>query len=148
MNAQYKELSFDHIITAISEGKIVEVEKFDPTDKPVWVTISGVITVNELNQLKNNRFRQVTPIINIGGHIIPKPLTEPPEEGARFYMVSLGSVDLYNFGLWDNAYGFYKTMLKRGLMHSTEEAAIAHTKALIAISCDAIQEEADNGTNE
>ena len=140
MNEQYKELSFDHIITAISDGKIVEVEKFGRTGLPVWVTISGITTINELNQLKDSRFRQAIQTVNIGGHIVPKPLTEPPEEGVKFYMASLGSVILYNFGLWDNAYGYHKTMLKRGLVHSTKEAAIAHTKALIDISYDAIQE--------
>lgn len=147
MNEQYKELSFDYIITAISDGKIVEVEKFDQTGKPVWVTISGITTINELNQLKDSRFRQALQTINIGGHIVPKPLTEPPEHDTTIYMASLLNKSLYSSDWWTN-HAMSQEWLKRGLVHTTKEAAIAHAKALIAISCDAIQEEADNGTNE
>lgn len=134
MISQYsQELSFDDAITAIFAGETVEVKRDDLSTHPVWVPISGVTTVNELNQLKNNRFRQVTPTINIGGHIVPKPLTAPPEEGTEIYMVSLSSDNFYTFGYWKNN-TFYQDMLKRGIVYTTEEEAVAHAKALITIS--------------
>lgn len=134
MSDQYsQELSFDDAITAIFAGKIVEVKRDDLSTHPVWVPISGVTTINQLNQLKNNRFRQVTPTINIGWRSVPKPLTAPPEEGTNVYMVSLISDDYYAFGYWKNN-KFYQDLLKRGIIHITAEAAVAHAKALIAIS--------------
>lgn len=134
MNDQYsQELSFDDAITAIFAGKTVEVKRDDLSTHPVWVPISGVTTVNQLNQLKNNRFRQVTPTINIGGHIVPRPLTEPPEEGTKVYLVSLITCGHYVREWWKND-EYDQNRLKRGVVHITKEAAIAHAKALIAIS--------------
>ena len=99
MSSQYsQEISFDDAITAIFAGKIVEVKRYELSTHPAWVPISGVTTINELNQLKNNRFRQVTPTINIGGRSVPKPLTEPPKNGTNVYIAALGSVDYYTFG--------------------------------------------------
>lgn len=138
MISQYsQELSFDDAITAIFAGETVEVKRDDLSTHPVWVPISGLITINELNQLKNNRFRQVTPTINIGDHIIPKPLTSPPEEGTDVYVVSLMDENLRAFGCWCNN-SYYLGHLKRGIVHITEEAAVAHAKALIAISRSAV----------
>lgn len=134
MSDQYsQELSFDDAITAIFAGKIVEVKRDDLSTHPVWVPISGVTTINQLNQLKNNRFRQVTPTINIGGHSVPKPLSTAPEEGTDVYIVSLMGEDLCAIGEWCNN-SYYQEHLKRGIVHITAEAAIAHAKALIAIS--------------
>lgn len=138
MNDQYsQELSFDDAITAIFAGKIVEVKRCDLSTLPVWVPISSVTTINELNQLKNNRFRQVTPTINIGWHSVPRPLTEPPEEGTKVYLVSLITRKHYVREWWKND-ECGQDWLKRGIAHTTEEAAIAHAKALIAINGGAV----------
>ena len=137
-NKYSQELSFDDAITAIFDGKIVEVERDDLSTHPVWVPISGVITINELNQLKNNRFRQVIPTINIGGHIVPKPLTAPPEEGTEVYVVTLLSDSLCFWVDWNGESCSHQKWLKLGMIHSTKEAAIAHAKALIAISGGAV----------
>ena len=135
MTSQYsQELSFDDAIAAIFAGKIVEVKRCELSTHPVWVPISGVTTINELNQLKKNRFRQVTPTINIGGHIVPKPLTEPPEEGTEVYVMTLLSDSLCFWVDWNGESCAHQKWLKLGMIHSTKEAAIAHAKALIAIS--------------
>ena len=144
----YKEISFKHIINAISDGKIVEVEKFDQMGNPVWATISGIISINELNQLKDNRFRQAIPTINIGGYSVPKPLTEAPDEDLEMYIPNVLNYLLYFSSRWNSESLAHQKWLKLGMIHSTKEAAIAHAKALIAISGGAIQEEVDNGTNE
>lgn len=135
MSDQYsQELSFDDAITAIFAGKIVEVKRCDLSTHPAWVPISGVTTINQLNQLKNNRFRQVTPTINIGGHSVPKPLTAPPEDGTEIYIVTILNELFYFYFQWDGESCAHQRWLKLGMVHSTKEAAIAHAKALIAIS--------------
>lgn len=133
MTESTQNLTFDEAIKAIFDGKIVEVKRCDLSTHPVWVPISGVTTINQLNQLKNNRFRQVTPTINIGGHSVPKPMTEPPKNETLCYMPEPINKDLYAW-IWWRSDEFYNECLKRGLVHSTKEAAIAHAKALIAIS--------------
>ena len=135
MTNQYtQELSFGEAITAIFAGKIVEVKRDDLSTHPVWVPISGVITINELNQLKNNRFRQVIPMINIGGHSVPKPLTKQPEENTEVYIMTTLHNPFYFCAKWNSKCSNHRRWLKLGVVHSTEEAAIAHAKALIAIS--------------
>lgn len=135
MSDQYsQELSFDDAITAIFAGKIVEVKRDDLSTHPVWVPISGVTTINQLNQLKNNRFRQVTPTINIGGRSVPKPLTEPPEENTEVYIMTILEDSFYFCAKWNSKCSDHRRWLKLGIIHRTKEAAIAHAKALIAIS--------------
>lgn len=69
--------------------------------------------------------------IKIGDFEVPEPLREAPEKGSLFFFVNLHSDPS---GLvWGDQYHDEK-WLSMGLCHATKEAAIAHARALIAVS--------------
>lgn len=134
MTETTQNLTFDEAIKAIFDGKIVEVKRYDLGTHSVWVPVSGVWCINALKNLKGEKFRIRAPTINIGGHSVPKPMTEPPENETLCYMPSLASSDLYYIVCFDGNAKSCKRWLKMGIIHPTKDAAIAHAKALIAIS--------------
>lgn len=78
-------------------------------------------------------WRKKSRTILINGHEVPEPVREPLEEGQEFYIAvpSLGS--LHMGFVWGNNL-WYETILERGLIHLTPEAAIAHSKALLSFT--------------
>ena len=70
----------------------------------------------------------------INGIEIPHPETDKPTEGTRFFRPSLtNSLEFYKDSVWDS-HKFNNLLLKRGLVHLTKEAAIAHSKALLSFT--------------
>lgn len=135
--SDYKTITHKEAIDAIFAGDDVEMKRYDLGTHPVWVPISPNTTIRQLKSLKGHYFRIRTPTINIGGHSVPRPLSTAPEEGTDVYIVSLMGKDLRAIGEWCNN-SYYQGHLKRGIVHITAEAAIAHAKALIAISGGAV----------
>lgn len=83
----------------------------------------------------NNKFRLAQEMITIGGVSFPKPVIKPLERGAEYwiadpsepYYTTISSCRWEDDKL-DNCY------LRRGIIHLSEENAIAHTKALVKLS--------------
>lgn len=72
-------------------------------------------------------------VLVINGIHVPPPETEPPEEGARFYVPSLiGDIFGQNVinAYWES--GVHSYLLKRGVVHLTKEAALTHAEALLS----------------
>lgn len=71
--------------------------------------------------------------IKIGDMEVPEPLRVVPEKDATYFIVEPMSDDLFYAATWgcDN---IDIRHLSRGQCHATEEAAIAHAKALIKVS--------------
>lgn len=71
--------------------------------------------------------------IQIGGIHVPKPLMTPPPLGTRYWCAMMDEDAMaYTFTWHGDRYD--KRALKRGILHSTEENAVAHAKALIKVS--------------
>lgn len=70
----------------------------------------------------------------INGHKVPKPMDKPPSyENRAYYIPNISSIKLFDWIKWTG--GMYdKRHLKRGVAHSTKEAAIAHAKALLSFT--------------
>lgn len=77
--------------------------------------------------------------INIGGITVPKPETEPPPEETRYYYPLLTSMDRFSYDYWVNSEADNR-LLKDGLIHLTEKAAIAHAEVLLKLNKSAMGE--------
>ena len=71
--------------------------------------------------------------IQIGDARVPKPLMAPPPLGTNYWFIDLYNQGLVNHFQWAGC-DFDNRSLKRGLVHLTEGAALAHAKALINVS--------------
>ena len=78
-------------------------------------------------------YRRKPKTITVNGIEIPEPAREAPKMNEKFFLVDTASSTLVNDYCWSNRI-YDNEWLNKGLVHLTEEAAIAHAKALIAPS--------------
>ena len=78
-------------------------------------------------------YRRKPKTITVNGIEVPEPAREAPKIGETFFLVELASPALFNDYSWAN-HIYDNEWLNKGLLHLTEEAAIAHAKALLAPS--------------
>ncbi|MGL5726592.1 MAG: hypothetical protein ACRCYD_01900 [Plesiomonas sp.] len=71
--------------------------------------------------------------VMIGKNEVPAPINAPLKEGEKYYMADTKSAHLYSVGVWEDFY-VDSERLRMGRLHATIDAAIAHAKALIAVS--------------
>lgn len=76
---------------------------------------------------------RLKPQLIIGDRLVPVPERETPTEGTTHFTPDPHSVDYYGSYIWRNLQSDQR-FLARGLVHLTKEAAIAHGKALVALS--------------
>lgn len=79
-------------------------------------------------------YQRIPQTIRIGGQEVPKPLSEAPNKGTRYYSPAFDSEGMCFSHIWDGTPDWCQRLLDRGFVHLTQEAAVAHAKALIAIS--------------
>ena len=79
-----------------------------------------------------NTWSLTPPFIEINGHKVPKPECKPLKNGTRYFVPHLWSGDIFGYR-WggDND---DQNCLKNGLVHLTEDAARAHTQAIISFT--------------
>jgi hypothetical protein len=68
----------------------------------------------------------------VNGFEVPEPMHVKPDVGVKFYIPNLDNDCFFSGSSWDG-YNIDNTWLSRGLIHTTEEAAIAHAKAMLNI---------------
>ena len=71
--------------------------------------------------------------IQIGGIHVPKPLMTPPPLGTRYWCAMMDE-DAMTYAFTWSGDRYDELALKRGMLHLTEENAVAHAKALIKAS--------------
>ena len=76
-------------------------------------------------------YRRKPKTITVKGIEVPEPIREEPKVGEKFFLVNLASFTLFDFSSWTGD-KYDQQWLNKGLLHFTEEAAIAHAKALLA----------------
>ena len=109
------------------------------TDKPWerWEYKPGVTGFKEcLKHPEWNadfKYRRKPKTITVNGIEVPEPAREAPKMGEKFFVVTLTSPTLVNDYLW-TTHRYNTQWLSKGLVHLTEEAAIAHAKAMLAPS--------------
>ena len=82
---------------------------------------------------ENFEYRRKPRTITVNGIEVPEPIREEPKMGEKFFLVNLVSPTLVTAFPWSN-HSYDTEWLNKGLLHFTEEAAIAHAKALLAPS--------------
>ena len=75
-------------------------------------------------------YRRKPKTITVNGIKVPEPAREAPKMREKFFLVNLASPTLVNEYLWSN-HSYDNEWLNKGLVHPTEEAAIAHAKAML-----------------
>ena len=80
------------------------------------------------------QYRRKQEPIDINGHKIPKPLREDElENNVYYYMPYL--IDNLNLCIqFNSSYSNLKYYARKGLLHRTKEAAIAHAEALMSFT--------------
>lgn len=79
------------------------------------------------------KYRRKPRTITINGIEVPEPTREPPKKGSYYWVATPDGLDLTKKLRWVND-SCDRRSLRRGLCHSTHEAAETHAKALIAAS--------------
>ena len=82
---------------------------------------------------ENFEYRRKPKTITVNGIEVPEPIREEPKVGEKYFLVDLASPTLVNDYPW-SGHRYATEWLNKGLVHLTEEAAIAHAKALLAPS--------------
>ena len=76
------------------------------------------------------RRKQKTRIVN--GFTVPAPLRVAPADGDSYFISAFSAERFYSLACWVND-AIDKRWLERGLIHLTEDAAIANAKAMCGI---------------
>ena len=112
------------IIAAAAEGKVVQYLAADGN----WYTSQGVF-------MHPNKYRvkpEEPKTIKVNGFDVPEPMREAPAEGERYYVAAPTESCWCVVQSWDG-YKLYLVWLSRGVAHNTQEAAVAHAKAMLGI---------------
>lgn len=78
-------------------------------------------------------FEPIPKTIKVNGFYVPAPMSEAPMIGDEYYTPQTGYEVFYCKNSWRGD-KFDSRFLSRGLVHSTESAAIAHAKAMLGIN--------------
>ena len=105
-----------------------EITGKDVDGRPMWCDV--VVLTESLDHLTWTKPK--APPLNINGHIVPAPEREPLPEYTEYFVPCLfdGKADNYEW-VGDNVDNRF---LNSGLIHLTEEAATAHSQALISLT--------------
>lgn len=72
--------------------------------------------------------------ININGHEVPKPITDKDQIIGNVYYVVATTQEHLHYAIGMHSTGALDEWIKRGIVHSTKENAIAHAKALLSFT--------------
>ena len=111
----------EHVVNSVHCGRLYSTD--------------GAYHLMNGDEIQNPKRFSMTPVILtivVNGFEVPAPITCPPEKGANYYVASLMDEKYYKLWSWCGG-SIDRLALERGLAHTTEEAAVAHTKAMLGI---------------
>lgn len=126
---------YAHILHAIAAGKDIQWQS--PGGN--WVYIGPRESLRDISNdtYHSSRFRVKPNVITIHSVEVPEPLREMPPPGTEVFWPSFGpnSDEKHT----ESCYSHYlpttvATLLRQGLLHSTQEAASIHALALISFT--------------
>ena len=83
---------------------------------------------------KSAEYRRKPRTININGHEVPEPVRTPLKNGDQYFVPSLSHSTLVWTMAWDDQGAATISDFKRGLVHTTREAAKLHAMALLSFT--------------
>lgn len=81
----------------------------------------------------HRQYRRKPRTITINGREVPEPMREAPKVGDVVYLVNITGDHVFVAFTWVADFMDAK-WIQRGLVHSTEDAAIAHAEALLSFA--------------
>ncbi|AKG19276.1 hypothetical protein AAX09_07710 [Moraxella bovoculi] len=134
-----KLLTAPEVVQALLAGKDVECTRAMDSQSNDWYSLNQYET--SISMLTNGLFifRLAQEKVTIGDVSFPKPVSEPLKKGTKYWFAGLGSERCAFSYDWDDD-ETDKRILRRGLLHLSEENAVAHAKALIKLSGGTIDE--------
>lgn len=113
------------ILRAIADGETVQCYTSGG-----WIDSHTYEALTDIAYKRSYKYRVKPKTLVINGHEVPEPVREPLNEGDVYYRVDVPSITCLTWG--NDSYD--TEMLRRGLIHLTKEAAIAHTSALLSFT--------------
>ena len=120
------------ILRAIADGKTVQFRD----NENVWYEPSPASLLGTLSAgvYQPDRFRIKPETISINGVKVPKPETTAPAKGTDYYLPKFTDDPSLHCRLPWHGDAMDRTVLSRGLVHLTKEAAEIHAKALLSFT--------------
>lgn len=115
------------VLIAIANGEDVQCQN----GKGEWYDCSPNTALRWLGDEFPVRIKPKT--ININGHEVPEPVREPLEKGQEYWVLELTNKERCCRLVWRNDH-MDNRILERGLIHLSEEAALAHARALLSLT--------------
>ncbi|WP_445494433.1 hypothetical protein [Photorhabdus sp. SF281] len=79
-------------------------------------------------------YRRKPEMITVGSVSFPKPISEAPALDTLCYVVAIRTdTDIHSI-FWHNSSLMFRSFLKQGLLHLTEDAAQQHLEAIVKIN--------------
>ena len=97
-----------------------------------WHKFTKMTNLNIFNE-RIFSFRESIKYININGFEVPEPLKFRPNFGEEYYCINISGTELFDKWTWVGDSLDFRWLL-RGFCHSTKEAAILHSKALLSFT--------------
>lgn len=80
----------------------------------------------------DTKYRIKPRTITVNGFEVPEPMRIKPDEGFEYFVSTPSDSEMFYVATWDDDI-HDERWFYRGLCHTTEEAAIAHAKAMLGI---------------
>jgi len=119
------------ILIAIAHGKTVQMRRKKHAEE--WRTPENPLCFLGDSCVDGYEWRVKPETITINGHEVPCPVREPLEKGQVYWCVAPDSDTYTDTFLWGDD-DLDKRLLRRGLIHLTKEAAVAHAEALLSFA--------------
>lgn len=107
-------------------GEVVEVKRLGNS----WAVCSWGWTID---WYFDKQFRIKPKQININGNLINAPIKDKLKRGDDYWLVNLLTAAKVSDCIWENDF-IDNFRLDRGLIHLTQEDALAHAKALLSFT--------------
>lgn len=120
-------------LRAIADGEPLDGWEYKAVPHGPWITLNRSLAVAMVERPDIFSTRRKPRIIRIGDMEVPEPLRGAPTMGTEIYLASTTS-DMPSRFTWTAEGHLPKLWLKRGLVHTTQEAAEQHRRALILVS--------------
>ena len=111
----------EHVVNSVDCGRLYSTD--------------GAYHLMNGDEIQNPERFSLTPVILtivVNGFEVPAPISCPPKKEANYYAASVMDEEYYDL-LWWCGDSIDRLALERGLAHTTEEAAVAHAKAMLGI---------------
>lgn len=125
-------------LQAIADGKKLEYKWSSAGDWRHFNRFNNGVSIEAILR-SNCIFRLSREMITIGDVSFPKPVSKALEEGQKYFIPDLTVTRLYYTSQWCDT-DLDNLRLKRGIIHLSEEDAVAHSKALIKLSGGSVDE--------